>query len=280
MRWYDTDSMDNRDPARIERIAALVEPLLWRWFRPVIHGLDRIPAGTALYVGNHNAGMLTPDSYVFGIAALRAHGVSALPYGLMHEVPIRWPLVHQLFVPMGAVRACPDNGLRALREGHKVLVYPGGDLDAMRSWRDRHKVIFGPRRGYIRLALRAGAPIVPVVTAGAHETYVILDDGRHIAEAIGADRLFRVKRWPVALSLPWGLTIGPTPPHFPWPSRMVMEVLPPVHFDRHGEGAAEDADYVERCHEQVHGAMQAALVRLAAEREALNAAERRAKRGR
>lgn len=280
MRWYDTDSMDNRDPAMIHRLADTIEPLLSRWFRPVIHGIERIPPGAALYVGNHNAGMLTPDSYVFGIAALRGHGVEAVPYGLMHQVPIRWPIVHQLFVPMGAVRAHPDNGLRALREGHKVLVYPGGDIDAMRSWSDRHRVIFGPRRGYIRLALRAGAPIVPVVTAGAHETYLVLSDGRRIAERLGTDRLFRVKRWPVALSLPWGLTIGPTPPHFPWPSRMVMEVLPPVRFDRAGEEAAADASYVEQCHELVHGAMQDALIRLAAERELLNAAERKNRRTR
>lgn len=275
---YDVDSLDNRDLALMERVANRLQPLLWGWFRPTIHGLDRIPKGPALYVGNHNAGMLTPDSWVFGVAAMRAGGADAAPYGLMHEVAIAVPPIQHLAVPVGAIRACPENGLRVLQAGHKVLVYPGGDLDAMRAWRDRKRVIFGPRRGYIRLALRAGVPIVPVVAAGAHETYRVLDDGRWIASLIGGR--FRLKRWPIALSLPWGITAGPTPPHIPWRSRIVMEILPPVRFERVGDEAADDDAWVDACHETVHGLMQSALLRLHDERDHLNAADRAARRER
>ena len=73
---------------------------------------------------------------------------------------------------------------------------------------------------------------------------------------------------PIVLSLPWGLTVGPPPPHFPLPTKIYVEFLEPIHFDRSGEEAASDAAYVEACHEQVLGAMQAALTRMAAERRA------------
>ena len=266
MKTYDIDSLDNRDMALAERVLGLIERTFERYHRPVIRGLERIPDGPGLYVGNHNAGFLTPDTFTFCAAVYRRHGAAGLPYGLGHEVAIRVPGVHQLVVPLGAVRASHENAHRLFARGDKVLVYPGGDLDAMRPWRHRNRVVFGPRRGYIRLALRAGVPILPLVTAGAHEAFVILSDGRRLARLLRLDKLLRIEAWPITFSLPWGLTIGPPPPYLPLPTRFFQEVLPPMRFDRTGEEAAADADYVEACHQQVHGAMQQALTRLAAER--------------
>jgi len=145
-------------------------------------------------------------------------------------------------------------------------VYPGGDLDAMRAYRDRDRVIFGGRAGFVRLALRTGAPIVPVVAAGAHETFIILDDGQWLAKLTGIDRSLRIKVWPISLSLPWGLTLGPPPPWIPLPSRILVEVLDPITFDDLGPDDAERPETVARCADHVRGVMQEALTRLASER--------------
>ncbi len=244
----------------------MVEHTFERHFRPVVRGLDHIPPGPGLYVANHNGGFLTPDTYTFCAAVLRRLGTGELPYGLAHEFAMSLPGFHQLIVPLGAVRASHENARRLFARGHKVLVYPGGDIDSMRAWRDRERVVFGSRRGYIRLALREGVPIIPVVSAGAHEGFVVLDDGRWLARRLGLGRLARIKVWPIVLSVPWGLTIGPPPPYLPLPTRIFQQILPPVRFDRTGAAAAEDAEYVEVCHERVHGAMQETLTRLCAER--------------
>lgn len=240
-----------------------------RYFGAVVRGLERIPAGAALYVGNHNGAVATPDTFLFGFALYRERGLDDVPYGLAHEVALNLPLINQFLVPLGAVRAGYDTAERLFAAGHKVLVYPGGDIDAMRPWRDRNRVVFGPRRGYIRLALKAGVPIVPVVAAGAHEGFMVLTDGRATARRLGAKRIFRVEVWPLALALPWGVTWGPLIPYWPVRTRILVEVLPPIRFRRRGDKAAADADYVEQCHTRVHGAMQAALTRLAAERRSL-----------
>ena len=266
MNSYDLDDLERRDPAVIARLTALLEPVLWRWFRPVVRGLDRIPSGAALYVGNHNGAFLTPDTFIFGVALFRELGLDYVPYGLGHEIAIAMPPFRQILLPLGAVRASHDNALRLFADGRKVLVYPGGDYDAMRPYRHRNRVVFGPRRGYNRLALRAGVPIVPVVTAGAHETLLILDDGRPIARFLRLDKLLRLKVFPITLSLPWGLTFGPPPTHLPLPTRIFTEALDPISFDRSGEEAANDRDYVEACHDRVLAAMQASLTELAAER--------------
>lgn len=219
-------------------------------------------------MGNHNAALLSPDSFIFGVAAYRAHGMAALPYGLGHEVAISLPVFHQILVPLGAVRASHEVAGRLFERGDKVLVYPGGDLDAMRPFRARDRIVFGPRRGYIKLAVRWGVPIVPIVTAGAQATMIVLNEGRRTAQLLGLNRLLRIKVWPWTLSLPWGLTFGPPPPHIPLPSRIFIEVLEPMTLERTGKVAAEDPYYVERCHARVHGAMQSALERLASARRA------------
>lgn len=268
---YDVDSLENRDPALIESALAILEPMLERWFEPEVRGLERVPRGAALYVGNHNGGICSADTFVVGAALHRAHGMDALPYGLAHQWILRWPLLHQILVPLGAVRACHENAHRAFARGHKVLVYPGGDLDSMRPSRLRDRIVFGPRRGYIKLALREGVPIVPIVAAGAHDTFVVLDDGRWLAQALGLHRLFRLDVWPITLTIPWGLTVGVTPPYFPLPTKMLIEVMEPIAFERSGAAAAADAAYVDACHRRVHGAMERTLERLARERRGVPA---------
>jgi len=263
---YDIDSLENRDPALIDRAYRLVARPLERYFRSQVRGLERIPPGAGLFVGNHSSAMLTPDSFLFGAALYRRFGLRECPFGLGHEIAIQLPILHQIIVPLGAVRASHENAHRLFERGHKVLVYPGGDLDAMRPFRDRNRVVFGGRRGYLRLALRERVPLIPVVSAGAHGTLLILDDLRPLAESLGLARLLRVKVWPLTLSIPWGLTLGPPILYLPLPVRIWIEVLEPIRFERGGEEAAADEDYLSACAEHVEGTMQAALERLDAER--------------
>jgi len=268
MRRYDLDRLDQRSHEALERFCAVLQPVLWRYFRPQIRGFERVPQGAALYVGNHNGGLLIPDTFVLGIALFRELGEEHVPYGLGHEIAISIPLLHQLVVPLGAVRASHENAHRLFSAGKKAVVYPGGDYEAMRSYWRREKIDFGPRRGYLKLAIRAGVPIVPVVTAGAHETFLVLDEGRWLAKLLRLDKLLRLKMCPISLSIPWGLTVGPMLPHLPLPSHMFMELLEPITFERSGEAAAADTDYLEACNNRVVDRMQRALTRLSAERVA------------
>lgn len=263
---YDIDSLENRDPALIEQAFRLLARPLERYFRARVRGLERIPPGAGLYVGNHSSAMLTPDSFLFGAALYRRFGLRECPFGLAHEIAIRLPIIHQIVIPLGAVRASHENAHRLFERGHKVLVYPGGDVDSMRPFRDRNRVVFGGRRGYLRLALRERVPIIPVVSAGAHGTLIILDDLRPLANLLGLGRVLRAKVWPLALSVPWGLTLGPPIVYLPLPVKIWIEVLEPIRFERDGEEAAADERYVERCAERVEATMQAALERLDRER--------------
>jgi 1-acyl-sn-glycerol-3-phosphate acyltransferase len=264
--WYDIDSLDNRDPRFIDWLHRWWSRPLLRYFRAEVRGLERVPSGPALFVGNHSSGAVTPDLLILGAALYGAHGLAGLPFGLGHEVTIRLPGIHHVIVPCGAVRASHELAHRLFARGHKVLVYPGGDVEAMRPYRDRDRIIFDGRRGYVRLALRARVPIIPAVSAGSHATFIVLHDGRFLASWLRLDRLLRLRVFPLTLSFPWGLTLGPLLSYLPYPTRILTEILDPIRLEPDGPDAARDEDHVARCAAHVEATMQAALERLSGER--------------
>ena len=261
---HDIDDLESRDPAFIERLLPFIERTLIPWHRAEVRGVDRVPDGPALFVGNHSGGMMTVDSVIFGAAVLRAHGFGGLPWGLGHSLPLQVPGLSTLLGRIGAVRACDDNAGRLFAAGRKVLVYPGGDIEAMRPFRERNLIKFGGRIGYMRTALRYGVPVIPVVGEGSHAAFFVIDDLPWLARMIGAARFLRIKVWPATITFPWGLTLGPPPPYLPMPVKITMEILAPIHFERSGEEAAHDDAYVHDCDRLVRDQMQATLDRLAA----------------
>ena len=144
-----------------------------------------------------------------------------------------------------------------------MLVFPGGDLDAAKSWEDRNRIVFGGRSGFARLAIEHKVPIVPIVTAGAGESLFVLSSGERLARATRLDKLLRIKAAPVSVSLPWGLSIGAAGmlPYLPLPSKLDTRVLSAM-------SPAED-DSPDDFAERVHAEMQHALTEMTRTRRPL-----------
>jgi 1-acyl-sn-glycerol-3-phosphate acyltransferase len=264
LKWYDIDSIDNRDPEYFDRVVKHKSPWLYHYHKMEMRGIDRVSPGAGLYVGNHNSAGYAPDTFYFIAEIYRTYGLKEVPYGLAHEGIIQMPVFHQMMVPCGAVRASHENASRLFARDNKVLVYPGGDVDAYRPYRHRNRIVFGGRTGYIRLALKENVPIYPVVAAGAHSMIIVIDDLRPLARLTPASH--RTKVWPLTLSFPWGLSLGPIYiPPLSLPMNILMEILDPIRFERSGKEAADDESYVRQCADYVELAMQNALDLLANE---------------
>ncbi|WP_437311147.1 1-acyl-sn-glycerol-3-phosphate acyltransferase [Sorangium sp. So ce388] len=263
----DPDSLENRDPRFIKRLTSVLDSTMAPYHRTEVRGLSRIPRQDGLiYVGNHNGYPYMSDFWLFTAALFNEYGISRFPYVLAHKLTIKLPLLNQIFTRYGCVRASGQCAGRVLERGFPLLLYPGAEVELMRPHRERTRLRFNGRTSHIRLAMKYGVPIVPVVSVGSHSTAMILDDLPWLADAIGAKSKLGINAWPLMLSIPWGLTLGPfIPPYIPWPSRILIEVLEPMVWAPQGAGP-ESERHIAACAAQVEQAIVSALARLEAER--------------
>ena len=144
-----------------------------------------------------------------------------------------------------------------------VVVFPGGDVDAMKPFEDRNRIVFGGRSGFARLAIENKVPIVPIVTAGAGESLLVLTSGQRLARAARLDKLLRLKTVPVTVSLPWGLNIGAVGvlPYLPLPTKLDTRVLAVID--------QLDDEQPEHYAARIHAEMQRALTDMTRHRRPL-----------
>ena len=254
--------LDERDPDYIRESLPRLWLLASLWFRGEVRGLGNIPeTGPVLLVGNHSGGNLTPDTTVFTLAFCAYFGVERAFYQLAHNLVLSMPGLGFLR-RYGTVAASPANAQEALSSGAALLVYPGGDYEVHRPTWERHRVDFGGRKGFIRLALQQDVPIVPVVSVGGQETALFLTRGEGLSRLLRLDRMFRLKVLPISIAAPWGLNVGDMLGHLPLPAKIVVEALPAIHLR---EEFGPDPD-VNEVYDQVMRTMQETLDALAAER--------------
>ena len=161
--------LDERDPDYIRESLPRLWLLSSLYFRGEVRGLGNIPEeGPVLLVGNHSGGNVTPDTHVFTLAFSSYFGVERRFHQLAHNLVLAMPTLGFLR-KYGTIAAGHENARAALRTGAAVLVYPGGDYEVHRPSWDSAKVDFGGRKGFIKLALSKGVPIVPIAVVGAEE---------------------------------------------------------------------------------------------------------------
>jgi 1-acyl-sn-glycerol-3-phosphate acyltransferase len=248
------------DPGFTRQIANVVGPVIKRYFRAEVRGLESMPkAGGALVVSNHSGGMFTPDVLVFAPAFYDKFGFDRPLYTLAHY-GVFIANIGDWLRRAGVIEASRENAAKALRDGAVVLVFPGGDYDSYRPTFTENVIDFAGRTGYVRTAIETGVPIVPMVSSGAQETQLFLARGDSIARLLGLKRA-RVEILPISFGFPFGLT-ALLPPNVPLPSKIVTRVLDPIDIAAEF-GDDPDVDEVDL---HVRAVMQKALDELASER--------------
>lgn len=252
MRWVDRVFVEH-DPRRPGHDRP------WRrgYFACSYKGFEHIPDEPVMVVMNHSGGTTIPDVWGFLAKWYRTFGTSRPIHVMAHDLIFSLDSVGAFFAKRGVLRATRAACLRALMGYQRdVLVLPGGDRETWRPYHKRFECDFAGRMGYVRMAMEAGSRIVPVAHAGAHETLMVLTDGHRFAKAIGLQRIARAEIFPVHLSLPWGLAIGPWP-HIPVPVALRYRVSAPIETRWDGSGDRED--WVRRIDAAVRASIQREL---------------------
>jgi 1-acyl-sn-glycerol-3-phosphate acyltransferase len=260
-RAEPADDVVARDPALVSLMLDFVRWMAHRYFRLRVEGLEHVPAsGPVLLVGNHNGGLVPTDG-LFTCLAIHDHlGADRAVYALVHDFLLADPLLRRYAGGLGMLRANESSARHAFAAGHCVLVYPGSDLETYRPFHQRGRIVLGGRKGFLRLALREGVPIVPVVSSGTHEQFVVLTRGDRLARLVGMHRWARTDVFPLVLAVPWGLTSGFVP-YLPLPAQTTLAFAPALRWPEL-VGRQDDAAVVERCYREVETAMQGTLDRL------------------
>ena len=227
------------------------------WFRAEVRGLKNIPPrGPVLLVGNHSGGTLIADTFIFAQAFYDHFGPEREFFQLAHDLVFKVPGIRAMLTPYGTVPASPENMRRALARGAALLVYPGGDHETYRASWHSAEIDFAHRTGFVRLALKHGVRIVPVVSIGGQETALFLGQGEHIARLLHLHRLLRIDVAPVQIAPPWGVTVLDLPGRVPLPAKISIEVLPPIDLREELGAACRDPN---GGYELVTGRMQDTL---------------------
>jgi 1-acyl-sn-glycerol-3-phosphate acyltransferase len=242
------------------RFKEKISPLVKRYFRTEVRGMEAMPEGPALLVSNHSGGMFTPDPLILGAEFYEKFGYDRPLFTLAHNTVLMGPLESHL-LRLGVIHASPENAAAALNAGGTVLVFPGGDYDSYRPSSLDKVIDFNGRTGYITTALAAGVPIVPTVSIGGQQSQLFLTRGMGLAKKLGLDKRLRLKILPVSVGFPFGISVI-LPPNLPLPTKITAQILEPIDIAAEF-GPSPDVGEVDR---HVRSVMQSALETLAAQR--------------
>ena len=215
-----------RDPAYVAALIPLLKLPMRLYFRSKVTGMDKVPPGGALMVSNHSGGLIPMDVPILAVAFHDTFGPDRPLFCLAHDL-LFTGAADAIFRRCGFVEASRENADAVLRAGAVTIVFPGGDYDTFRPTLAANTIDFAGRVGYVRTALAAGVPIVPVVSIGGQEDQFHLTRGEWINRLLHIDKLIRTKYFPISFGFPFGLTAA-FPPNLPLPTKIVTRVLDPI----------------------------------------------------
>ncbi len=253
------------DWGRSEQLIAAIDPLLnfyYRyWFRVEVEGLENVPeSGGALLVGNHS-GALPPDAPMI-MQAIRNEHPSPRPVYMLGEHWFKgFPVVGAIANKIGLVPAHPANAQRLLAdEGRLALVFPEGMKGTSKVLWQRYRLRRFGRGGFVRTALRARVPIVPIALVGGEEAMPIFAHMRLVQRTTGLPYA------PFNHAFP---QFGPLGALMYMPAKFKIRFLEPIELGSVPTETLDDASAVQSIAEDIRARIQVSLDQMLAQRRSV-----------
>ncbi len=203
-----------KDASLSASLRPLGQLLYEKYWRVRVEGAELLPTGPFIIVANH-AGALPLDGPVLHLALQRERPDLPQSRWLLEDQVFHAPFVGVLANRLGAVRANPENAMRLLEEGRPVMVFPEGFHGLAKPFSERYQLRRFGRGGYVKIALRAGVPIVPAAIIGGEESMPLL--GKIPGGLFGVEYLPLTlpplpARWHIRFAAPISLEGAPSEP--------------------------------------------------------------------
>jgi 1-acyl-sn-glycerol-3-phosphate acyltransferase len=235
------------DPVFARTVDPFFDFLYSVWWRVETAGIEHVPEeGPALIVANHS-GVLPYDGAMIKLAIRHQHPRRRECRMLMLDMFALLPFLAPALTRHGEVRANPDNAERLLRKGSLVGVFPEGVKGVGKRLRERYRLARFGRGGFVRIALRTRAPIVPCAVVGAEEIHPVVGRADWIGRPLG------LPYFPLTPTFPWLGPLGLVP----LPTKWSIDFGEPLLLHEYGPEAADDPLLVNRLSEEVRARVQA-----------------------
>jgi len=242
---YETDEW-GLDWEFLEAVRPFLDFMYKLYWRVETTGIENIPDyDRALLVSNHS-GQLPWDGAMIMTAVLNEHPAQRLTRNLYSDWFPMLPFLSSALVKMGQALASVDNGMRLLEQDELVCVFPEGNKGAGKLFKDRYKLARFGRGGFVKMAIRTGAPIIPVAVVGAEETYISLAKSSTLAKYSG------FPYFPISPRFPW---LGPLGA-IPWPTKWYIDFGEAIPMDDYEPEAANNMVLVSQLTDQVRNIVQ------------------------
>lgn len=191
-------------------LAPLVKALapLRRVIKPKFYGIERVPEGGALLVGNHTL------YGVFDLLLWTAELIEReiMVRGLGEHVLFRVPGSGEILKTFGIVPGTRANMRELMRRGDLILVFPGGAREVAKRKGERYQLIWKNRLGFAVMAIEGHYPIVPFASLGIEDALdIVLDTDNPLMAPLRklCEKLLNVEPLPIVRGI--GLTPVPRP---------------------------------------------------------------------
>jgi 1-acyl-sn-glycerol-3-phosphate acyltransferase len=236
------------DPRYLSRTRPLLDFLYERWWRIAVSDAERIPdASRVLFVANCS-GVLPWDALMLAHAVEREHRSHRRPRFLVSDHVMNRPFLPPVLARLGALRAHPENAERVLGRDEWLIAFPEGHKGALKPFRERYRLARFGRGGFVTLALRRRASLVPVAIVGAEEVHPVLGRMELAERLLGASL-------PLTPTFPWLGPLGLVP----LPSQWRIRFGAPLDLGSADPAQADDPAFVARTREEVRAAIQTLL---------------------
>ena len=233
-----------------EAVYPLFEFLYEVYWRVDVTGVQNVPGhGRALLASNHAGALFPFDASMILAAIMKEHPLPRWARFMVLDWAFVLPYLSTFMRRVGGVPASPYNAMRLLRQDELVMVFPEGVKGTGKPFSERYRLQRFGRGGFVEVALKTGAPLVPVAVVGSEEIYPKIGESRTVAKAVGA---------PFAPITPTFPLLGPLG-LIPLPSRWRIEFCEPIDLSEYGPDAADDRRVVFDVSEQVRETIQQKL---------------------
>jgi len=231
MNFAMPSHLHHADPKFLNKMAPAFK-LLEKYFRYEARGLEHIPKQKALVVMNH--GIIPFHGFL--LAKKIFDRTKVMPRGLGADFLFKVPGLRELFLKGGAVSANPRNAEKLLQRKQVVLLAPGGIYEALISKPGLRRIPWERRQGFVRMAVKTGAPIVPTYCRGINAAY-------YNSYLLLKPRIKMQEKLRFSLPIFFGLGL------LPLPSKLIHWIGEPISVRK--KAGETKAQQIERLHREV-----------------------------